>query len=72
MRQYEHREEPLFDVFTSVESLRWVLFVRNIDARGWELHLRDPENSGIQTKYLSHGGSFIQAWKAGELESWVL
>ena len=38
LRQYAHRAEPLFYVFTSIEALRWVLLVRNIDARGWELH----------------------------------
>ena len=68
LRQYAPRAEPLFDVFVSVEALRWVLFVRNIDARGWELHLRDPKSSGNQTKYVSHGGSFVPACKAGELD----
>ena len=68
LRQYAHRAEPLFDVFAAVEALRWVLFVRNIDARGWELHLRNPKSSGNQTEYLSHGGSFLQACEAGELD----
>ena len=26
LRKYAHRAEPLFDKFTSVESLRWTLF----------------------------------------------
>ena len=30
--------------------------------------MRDPESSGYQTKYFSHGGSFIEASKAGELD----
>ena len=68
MRQYAHRTEPLFRVFTPIESLRCVLFVRNIDARGCELHLRDPKSDGNETKYLSHDSSFIQASQAGELE----
>jgi len=68
MRQYAHHAEPLFNKFTSVEARLWVQFVRNIDARGWELHLRDPKSSGNQTKYLSHGGSFIQACEAGEMD----
>ena len=55
-------------MFTSIESLRWTLFFRNIDARAWELHLRDPRSGGKQTKYVSHGGSFLQACQAGELE----
>ena len=38
LRQYAHRAEPLFNTFTSIDALRWTLFVRNIDARGWELH----------------------------------
>jgi len=45
-----------------------VLFVRNIDARGWKLHLRDPESSGNQTKYSSYGGSFNQVCTTGELD----
>ena len=40
LRQDAHHAEPLFDEFTSIEAQRWALFVRNIDARGWELHLR--------------------------------
>jgi len=68
LRQYAHRAEPLFDVFAAVEALRWVLFVRNIDARGWELLLSDPKSSGNQSKDLSHGDSFVQACQAGEFE----
>ena len=45
-----------------------MLFVRNTDAQGWELHLRDPESSGNHTEYLSHGHSFMQTCKAGELD----
>jgi len=30
--------------------------------------LRDPKSGGNQTEYLSHGGSFLQAREAGELE----
>ena len=67
LRQCAHHTDPLFNTFTSIESLRWTLFVRSIDVRGWELHLRDPKSRGNQTKYLSHGGSFIQACNAGEL-----
>ena len=38
LRKYAYRSDPLFDVFTSVKSLRFV-FVRKIDVpRGWELH----------------------------------
>ena len=29
--------------------------------------MRDPKSSGNQTKYLCHGGSFLQAFGAGEL-----
>jgi len=68
LRQYAHHSESLFNTFTSTEALRWVLFVRNIDARGWELYLRNPKSSGNQTEYLSHGGSFLQACEAGELD----
>ena len=31
LRRYAHQAKPLFDVFTSVESLRFVLFERKID-----------------------------------------
>ena len=68
LRQYAHHAKPFFEVFTSKESLHWVLLVRHIDARGWELHLRDPESGGNQSKYLSHGGNFVQASQAGELK----
>jgi len=61
MRQYTHHTEPLFNTFTSIEALRWTLFVRNIDARGWELHLTDPESDGTETEYLSHGDSFFKS-----------
>ena len=39
LHQYAHHAEPLFEVFTSKEALRWALFVRNMDARGWEFQL---------------------------------
>jgi len=68
LRQYSHHIEPLFNTFTSIEALRWVLFVKNIDARGCELYLRDPESGGNQTEYLSRSEIFIQACKAGELD----
>ena len=42
--------------------------MRNIDARGWELHLRHPNNGDSQNKRLSHDRSFIRACQAGELE----
>jgi len=34
LRQYSHRAEPLFGVFTSTAALRWTLFVRHIDVGG--------------------------------------
>ena len=67
LRKYVYRANPLIGVFASIEAQRWVLFVRNIDARGWELHLRDPESGGNQSKYLSHGRSFFEVCEAGEL-----
>ena len=53
LRQYAHHAGPLFITLRSIEALRWVLFLRTIDVRGWELHLRDPESSGNQTECLS-------------------
>ena len=43
--QYAHHAKPLFDEFTSVEALRWTLFKRKIDVRGWELHLEGLKTS---------------------------
>jgi len=63
-----HYSESLFNIFTSIEALRWTLFARNIDARGWELHLRDSLSRDNQTKYLAHGGSCIEVGKAEEME----
>ena len=45
LRQDAHHAKPLFDIFTSKESLHSVLFVRHIDVRGWELRLSDPKSS---------------------------
>jgi len=39
-----------------------------MDVWGWELLLIDIVSSGTQTKYLSHGSSFLQVCKTGELE----
>ena len=55
-RQYEHNAEPLFSKFTSIDALRLTIFLRNIDARGWELHLRDSKSSSNQTEYFFHSG----------------
>jgi len=53
LRQYAHHAEPLLDIFTTIEALRWALFVRNFGAVGWELHVRvmvrvrvSPRSSG--------------------------
>ena len=64
MLKYTHRAEPLLNRFTSIEALRWTLFVRNIEARGWELHLRDSRSGGNQTKLVSH----VQASECEELD----
>jgi len=62
LRQYAHRTEPLFVEFTSAEALRWVLFVGNIDARGWELCLtRFGEKA-------PHSYSFFQVCKDSDLD----
>jgi len=45
-----------------------VLLVRNIDERGWELHLRDPKSSGNQTKYLAYSDCFLRVCEEGELD----
>ena len=59
LRQYAHHAKPLFDVFTSVKSLRFVS-VRKIDVpRGWELHLLLKDYHGKDKhKSLTHNESF--------------
>ena len=57
--QYAHRAEPLFDEFTSVESLRWALHCIRVDVWGWKLLLKGPEGLGGKTTTLSHDASFV-------------
>ena len=42
--------------------------MRNIDTRGWKLHLTDPESAGTETEYLSHGDSVFEVCQTGELD----
>jgi len=65
--QYAHYTEPLFNTFRSKEALRWVLFVRNIDARGWELHLRYPSSADTKPIYMPHTRSLFQVCKDGDV-----
>ena len=67
-RQYAHYPEPLFDVFTSKEALRRVLFVRNIDVRGWTLHLTDPTSESAKPKHLPHDESFCEVCEEGHVD----
>ena len=55
-------------MFTSKETLRWTLFVRNIDVRDWKLHLREPVAEGIQYKFIFHDGTFVQVCKDGDMD----
>ena len=69
LRKYAHRAEPLFDVFTSVKSLRFV-FVRKIDVpRGWELHSFLKDHYGKDKhKSLTHSESFAKVCREGDLD----
>ena len=69
LRKYAHRADPLFDVFTSVKSLRFV-FVREIDVpRGWELHLLLKDHYGIgKHKSLTNNESFAKVCQDGDLD----
>ena len=67
LRQYAHHSEALFYKFTSIEALHWTLFLGNIDARGWELHLRYPGDKAIEPIYIFHGVSFLQVCEAGDM-----
>ena len=42
--------------------------VRNIDVRGWKLHLRELLRRGNQTKYLPQNGSLCQAGTDEEMD----
>ena len=42
LRKYAQHAKPFFAVFTSLKSVRFVLFDRLIDVRDWELHLKGP------------------------------
>ena len=72
LRKYAHRAEPLFDEFTSLEDLRFVLFDRKIDVRGWELHLiakNDHDGKGKgEHKYMTHGDSFRKVCEEGDVD----
>jgi len=70
LRKYAYRAEPLFGVFTSVKSLRFVIFVRKIDVpRDWELHLFFKDHYGKDKhKSLDHNGSFFNVCEEGDLD----
>jgi len=68
LHQYVYKSDPLFNTFTSIEALCWVLFVRNIDARGWELHLRD---SRVAVTKPSTCPMMVALFKPAKLESWT-
>ena len=68
-RQYAHYPEPLFDVFTSKEALRRVLFVRNIDVRGWKLHLTDPTSESASQNTCHMTKFFVKSVKR---DMWIL
>ena len=75
LRKYAHCADPLFGVFTSVKSLRFVIFVRNVRKidvpRGWELHLihkKDAHGKG-KHKSLAHSESqSMPRWRSGYCE----
>ena len=70
LSKYAHRAEPLFGVFTSVKSLRFVILVREIDVpRDWKLHLFLKDHYGKDKhKPLTHKESFTQVCKGGGLD----
>ena len=70
LRKYAHKAAPLFDVFTSVESLRFVLFSAMIDLPDCtELHLMSKvhkSDNGIA--FLTHNESFAKVCEEGYLD----
>jgi len=68
LRQYTHHAKPLFDEFTSVEALRWTLFKRKIDVRGWELHLEGLKTSLGASISSTHTNSLLHVCEVGNLD----
>ena len=69
LRQYAHHSKPLFDVFTSLSVLRWTLFEKKIDVRGWELHLEGPAHHlDGQTLPPTHDNSLRHMCEVGDLD----
>ena len=66
--QYAHHAKPLFNVMPSVEALRWTLFKRKIDVRGWKLHLKGPKGPNGKATSLSHDDSILKICKAGDVD----
>ena len=64
LRQYTHRSKPLFDKFTSLDSLRFV-FARKIDVRDWKLHLTGLKGHYGNSATLTHNGSFHPCMQKG-------
>ena len=52
----------IFSVFLSKEALRWVIFTKGINARGWELHLK------VLDYRISHNASFAKVCREGDLD----
>ena len=69
LRKYAHRAEPLFNSFTSVKSLRFVICIRKIDVRDWELQLFLKDHYGKDKhKSLAHSESFVKVCEEGDLD----
>ena len=58
--QFAHCAKPLFDEFTSVESLRWALQCIRVDVWGWKLLLKGPKGLDGKTTTLSRDASFAE------------
>ena len=59
LRKYAHRAEPLFEVFTSVASLRFVLETKIDVPRDWELHITQKDHKG-KHESLTYNESFAK------------
>ena len=68
LRQYAHHAKPLFDVFSSLSALRWTLFKRKIDVRGWELHLEGLKTSLGASISSTHTNSLLHVCEVGSLD----
>jgi len=66
LRHFAYRTDQLFNAFESKEALHWVLFVRNINVRGWK-----STGENLREKVLSSPMTTC-VFKSLKMENWKL